>query len=44
MRWTGRDDGEIGVSDEFDESDDDSVIDHEDDNEAIEEETVNPVE
>ena len=44
VRWTGRDDGEIGVSDEFDESDDDSVIDHEDDNEAIEEETVDPVE
>ena len=44
VRWTGRDDGEIGVSDEFDESDDDSVIDQEDDNEAIEEETVDPVE
>ena len=37
VRWTGQDDGEIGVSDEFDEDD---VI--EDD--VIEEEMVNPVE
>jgi segregation and condensation protein A len=35
VRWTGLDDGEIGVSDEFDESDEDAVI---------EEETVDPVE
>ena len=35
VRWTGQDDGEIGVSDEFDEFDQDDVI---------EEETVDPVE
>ena len=29
VRWTGRDDGEIGVSDEFDESDEDAVISEE---------------
>ena len=38
VRWTGRDDGEIGVSDEFDESDES------DEDAVIDEETVNPVE
>jgi segregation and condensation protein A len=41
VRWTGRDEGEIGVSDEFDESDEDTVIGDENDEN---DETVDPVE
>ena len=40
VRWTGRDDGEIGVSDEFDQD----VSDELDQDDVIEEETVDPVE
>jgi segregation and condensation protein A len=49
VRWTGQDEGEVGVSDEFDESDvadevekPDEPMAHDDD--VIDEETVAPVE
>ena len=41
VQWTGQDDGEIGVSDEFDEPSEDAVIDQ---NDGIDEKTVYPVE
>ena len=47
IRWTGQDDGEIGVSnefDEFDESDEDSQIEREEQDDVIEDEKVDPVE
>ncbi len=47
VRWTGQDDGDIGVSDEFDESDQDSVIerdDESDEGQVIQDESVSPVE
>ena len=50
VRWTGQDEGEIGVSDEFDESDEadesseDSVIDEDDKDVVIKDEMVDPVE
>ena len=49
VRWTGQDEGEIGVSDEFDESDEadasseDSVIDEDDKDVVIKDEMVDPV-
>jgi segregation and condensation protein A len=47
VQWTGQDDGEIGVSDEFDESPEDDVNNHEvaiNQDDVKSQETVNPVE
>ena len=47
VQWTGQDDGEIGVSDEFDESPEDDVNNHEvaiNQDDVKNQETVNPVE
>ncbi len=50
VRWTGQDDGEIGVSDEFDQSDEadespeDPVINEADEDVVFKDETVDPVE
>jgi segregation and condensation protein A len=47
VQWTGQDDGEIGVSDEFDESTEDDVNNHEvaiNQDDVKNQETVNPVE